>query len=130
MPGQFKFDENLDPRWREPLLAQGYRVSTVEEEHLKGTDDKTLAEICRMSDLCLITADLDFAQPFLYPPGQYAGLIVLRHPRPTLAGMKALTQQIAAALQKHSPVGQLWIIEPGRIRIRGMDKEETEFPRE
>jgi len=125
MPYPFKFDENLDPRWREPLLTQGHQVSTVDEEPLRGTDDSTLAETCRLSNRCLITADLDFAQQLLYPPDKYAGLIVLRHPNPTLAGMKKLVQHIATAIEKDSPTGQLWIVEPGRIRIRKPDNEES-----
>ena len=114
---RFKLDENADPRWREPLEAAGHQVSTVAEESLNGAPDETLAETCQSLRLCLITADLDFSQTLNYPPENYAGIVVLRHPRPTLAGMKDLVRQVAAAVTQESPVGQLWIVEPGRIRI-------------
>jgi predicted nuclease of predicted toxin-antitoxin system len=113
----FKLDENADPRWREPLEETGYRVSTVAEESLNGAPDESLAETCRSLGLCLITVDLDFSQILNYPPERYAGIIVLRHPQPTLAGMKDLVRQVAVATRQESPVGQLWIVEPGRIRI-------------
>ena len=115
---RFKLDENADPRWREPLVQLGYTVSTVAEESLQGAADEVLAEVCQKEELCLITADLDFAQILDYPPEKYAGLIILRHPRPTLTGMARLVRQIAVAPSSNeSPVGRLWIVEPGRIRI-------------
>ena len=70
-----------------------------------------------MEGRCLITADLDFAQVLQYPPEKYVGIIVLRHPHPTLVGMRTLIRQIVVALSNESPVGRLWIVEPGRIRI-------------
>jgi len=114
---RFKLDDNADPRWREPLAQVGYEVSTVAEESLQGAEDEVVAEVCQKEERCLITADLDFAQILDYPPEKYVGLIVLRHPHPTLAGMARLIRQIVAALPNESPVGRLWIVEPGRIRI-------------
>jgi predicted nuclease of predicted toxin-antitoxin system len=114
---RFKFDENLDARWRVPLEEAGHQVSTVAEESLEGADDRTIAETCRSLELCLVTADLDFSQILEYPPERYAGLIALRHPYPTLARMQALVRQVAVAVTRESPVGRLWIVEPGRIRI-------------
>lgn len=121
----FKLDENADPRWREPLVQAGYLVSTVAEESLRGEEDEVIAEVCRKESLCLITADLDFAQILNYPPEQYVGLVVLRHPRPTLAGMVKLIHQVVLALSRgESPTGHLWIVEPGRIRIHASLSEE------
>ncbi|HEV8717418.1 MAG TPA: DUF5615 family PIN-like protein [Candidatus Binatia bacterium] len=114
---RFKLDENADPRWREPLAQAGYEVSTVAEESLQGAEDEVVAKVCQKERRCLITADLDFAQILDYPPEKYVGLIILRHPHPTLAGMVRLIRQIVAALPNESPVGRLWIVEPGRIRI-------------
>ena len=88
------------------------------KQALQGDEDEVVAEACRKESLCLITADLDFAQILDYPPENYEGLIVLRHPHPTLAGMAMLVRQIVVALARgDSPVGCLGIVEPGRIRI-------------
>ena len=123
---RFKLDENADARWREPLEQAGYEVSTAAEESLQGVEDPIIAQTCRKLGLCLITADLDFCQIVDYPPEEYAGLIVLRHPHPTLAGMRRLVQQVALAVAQNSPAGQLWIVEPGRIRIHlNRPEEET-----
>ncbi len=121
---RFKLDENADPRWRVPLEQESYEVSTVAEEGLRGTDDQTLARTCQDLGLCLVTVDLDFAQTLEYPPDEYAGLIVLRHPKPTLKAMLRLVRQVAATLRQESPAGRLWIVEPGRVRIHEMPADE------
>jgi hypothetical protein len=113
----FKFDENADPRWRSPLEDAGHSVSTIPEEGLGGSDDARVAEICLDNRFALLTVDQGFAQIIQYPPTLYSGIVVLRHPKPTLAGMKSLVLQVAEALNTKSPVGELWIVEPGRIRI-------------
>jgi hypothetical protein len=48
----------------------------------------------------------------------------LRHPQPTLRGMRDLVVQLVVALQFESPERRLWIVEPGRVRIH--DRAETE----
>lgn len=121
-----KLDENADPRWREPLLEAGHDVATALEESLQGAEDSVIAEACRTEGRCLVTADLDFAQMLDYPPSEHAGIIVLRHPRPTLAGMRDLVRLIVRALESESPMGRLWIVEPGRVRIHGRSPEEDD----
>lgn len=121
---RFKLDENADPRRRTSLEDAGHHVSTVQEEHLQGAKDPVIAQTCKDLGLCLITLDLGFAQILEYPPNDYPGIIVLRHPAPSLAGMKQLVEQITAALQTRSPRGRLWIVEPGRIRIHGIPHDE------
>ena len=114
---RFKLDENADPRWREPLVEAGHDVSTAAEQSLEGAGDREIAALCRTEKRCLVTVDLGFAQILDYPPQEYAGLVVLRHPRPTLAGMRDLVRLLAVAVERESPVGKLWIVEPGRLRI-------------
>lgn len=114
---RFKLDENAAPAWRAPLERAGHAVSTVAEEKLAGAADDTIAAICRSLGLCLVTLDLDFAQTTQYPPKDYPGIIVLRHPRPTLRGMLVLVDQVVEMMKRESPDRRLWIVEPGRVRI-------------
>ena len=114
---RFKLDQNLDRGIGEPLIHGGHDLTTAEEQSLQMADDPTLAAVCKAEGRCLITADMGFAQILDYPPDQYAGLIVLRHPRPTRRAMQILTEQIRLACAEESPVGRLWIVEPGRIRM-------------
>jgi len=123
---RFKLDENADPRWAAPLVAAGHDVDTVAGEGLQGADDGALAAACLGEARCLLTLDLDFAQVLTYPPARYPGIVVLRHPRPTLAGLLSLVRQVVALLGEESPAGSLWIVEPGRVRVH--DPESGEEP--
>jgi hypothetical protein len=114
----FKFDENADPRWRVPLEEAGNTVSTVAEEKPRGEAVATMAAVRRSLDMRLLTLDLHFAQSTDYPPDAYSGIVVPRHPKPTLKGMRALARQVVTMLRRESPCGRLRIVEPGRARIR------------
>ena len=115
----FKLDENLSPSLKVRLAAAGHDVMTVADQGLAGSEDARLAEICRTEKRCLVTADEGFAQIFQYPPEQHAGIVILRHPKPNLAALKQLMSYFVTALGHESPVGRLWIVEPGRVRIHG-----------
>ena len=117
MKTRFKLDENVSRDWSDPLRTAGHDVATVSDQALRGATDPDLAEACRREGRCLLTTDDGFAQILDYPPERYPGLVVLRHPKPTLLGMKNLVVQIAGALEGESPAGRLWIVEPGRIRV-------------
>jgi hypothetical protein len=114
---RFKLDQNLDRAIGEPLIEGRHDLKTAEEQSLQMADDPTIADVCKAERRSLITADVGFAQILDYPPDQYAGLIVLRHPRPTRRAMRTLVEQVRVACAEESPVGRLWIVEPGRIRV-------------
>jgi predicted nuclease of predicted toxin-antitoxin system len=113
----FKLDENLSPGLRVVFDRAGLDVATVGDQGLQGATDERVSEACRREGRCLVTADQDFAQILLYPPSSYAGIIVLRDPRPSLVRLENLVRQVISALQRESVEGRLWIVEPGRIRI-------------
>lgn len=119
---KLKLDENIDPRAKEILERAGHNVLTMPEEALSGISDDVIAAAVSREERCLLTLDMDFANIFAYPPGRYVGLVVLRHPHPTVKGLLNLVHQFTISLRSHNPHGQLWIVEPGRLRIH----EETE----
>jgi hypothetical protein len=114
---KLKLDENIDPRAKEILAQHGHQVFTVAEEGLSGASDAVIAEAVLREGMCLVTLDLGFANVLKYPPEKYAGIVVLRHPRLTVDGLLNLVRQLAYLLEKDSPFGRLWILEPGRLRI-------------
>jgi predicted nuclease of predicted toxin-antitoxin system len=114
---KFKLDENLDPRAREILTKWGHEVMTVQEEGLRGASDTYLIQVARQEDRCFVTLDLDFADILAFPPHQHRGIIVLRHPKPTVRGLLGLVEQLGQILRTEDPNGKLWIVEPGRLRI-------------
>jgi predicted nuclease of predicted toxin-antitoxin system len=115
---KLKLDENLGRRGRDILSAAGHEVCTVVEQSLTGFEDRALIERCREEGRCLVTLDLDFANPLAFLPSRYAGIAVLRLPaHPSNADILALVQTLARALEHGRIDGKLWIVEAGRIRI-------------
>ena len=77
-----------------------------------------IAGHARVDGRVLITLDLDFGNVRAYPPADHAGIIVLRPRRQDKTAILALTYRTAMALINRLPVGELWIVEPDRIRFR------------
>ena len=114
---RFKLDENLDYQTGEILTQSGHAAAEVEEEGLKGASDPAIAQAANSEGRCLITLDLGFANVLAFPPSEYSGLIVLRHPSPTRRRLLDLVRQVSRLVQSRDPTGQLWIVEPGRLRV-------------
>lgn len=114
---RLKLDENLGGRGVDLLTAMGHDVATVASQRMCGEPDTTLIEVCAREGRCLVTLDLDFANPLRFEPGKYAGIAVLRLPgRASSAALNDAMATLAAGLRSDSIAGRLWIIEAGRIR--------------
>ncbi len=120
---KFKIDENLPIEIAELLQSADHDVTTVHGQRLMGEADPRIIEVCRQEDRVLVTLDLGFSNIRVYPPKQFAGILVLRvhhQDKPHVltvfrAALPLIGQQ---PLQHH-----LWIVEENRVRVWG---EETE----
>jgi predicted nuclease of predicted toxin-antitoxin system len=114
---KLKLDENFDMRLVGMLSAEGHDVDTVSAENLSGSNDEMIYEACLAHGRVLITLDLDFSNPFRFPPFESAGIIVVRPPHAILPSIRATLASILPQLKTLSSKGKLWIVEPGRIRV-------------
>lgn len=74
--------------------------------------------MCIREQRCLVSLDLDFADPIRFPPSQTAGIVILRTgKRSSMALLQWLTKNLLAALRTKSITGRLWIVELNRIRV-------------
>ena len=96
----------------------GFDAETVWDEDLSGADDSVIAAQVRSEGRILLTLDLDFADIQAYPPDQHPGMIVLRIKNQDKPTVVAYVRRIAAALNRRSPIGELWIVQKDRIRFR------------
>jgi hypothetical protein len=56
--------------------------------------------------------------PFLFTPTEYAGIAVLRLPRKRSPGdLLETVETLVSALSREDPVGKLWIVQKGRLRV-------------
>lgn len=114
---RFKLDENLGRHALQLFRDAGYDAATVHEQRLGSTPDPELIEICRAEARCLVTLDIDFANPFVYDPGEYSGIAVLRLPgNPAMPVLNEVVRTLLLHLSANDVNRKLWIIEPGRIR--------------
>lgn len=122
---KFKLDENLGQRGRALLQADGHDVSTVFEQRMSGACDEDVFRVCAAEGRALVTLDNDFTHVLRFPPHQSAGIVVLQLPaRATPDSLLNRIHEFLLVL-KERPLGKnLWIVEPGRVRIhQGEDDE-------
>jgi predicted nuclease of predicted toxin-antitoxin system len=113
---KLKLDENLGELGRDVLTDQGHDVSTVAMQRMGGRTDIALYEACRIEGL--ITLDRDFGEVLRFPPEDSTGIAILDcRGRLSPSTILARINELALVLAIQSISGQLWIVEPGRVRV-------------
>ena len=108
---KIKLDENVHGDVAAALAILGL---TAYEEHLAGRPDTEVSAAVRAENRCLVTFDLDFADPRKFPPQEFAGLVVLRLRVPTSQlQVERITRFLA---EKPQFAGKLWVLEETRAR--------------
>lgn len=115
---RLKLDENIGRRAADLLGLAGHDVSTVLEERLSGAADDAVLEAAIAERRVLITLDHDFGNVLRFPPEESYGIVTLETPRDTtLDSIDARLGDLLAALELSELGRELWIVEPGRIRV-------------
>lgn len=92
-------------------------MATVAEERLCAATDQQIAMACQSERRCLVTLDMDFANPLLFRPAEYNGIAVLRLPAKATDGdLWDACQTLLIGLDRDAIDGKLWIVSRGRIR--------------
>jgi predicted nuclease of predicted toxin-antitoxin system len=114
---KIKLDENFGSRCADLLRRYDHPVATVPDQAMQGFADRTLIETCRSEQRCLVTLDLDFANPLLFRPSHHSGIAVVRTPSPCkYDDLVAAIDLFARHLRSNTISGKLWIIERHRVR--------------
>ncbi len=122
---RLKLDENLGRTIAALFTTAGHDVVTVPQQHLCSAPDQELIEVCRQEGRCLITLDLDFANPLVYKPSRYRGIAVMRLPnRVSAAAIVDVSKTLILGLQVRPIEGKLWTVQGRRIR----EYDEPESP--
>ncbi len=116
---KFKVDENLPTEIAELLTSAGHDAVTVGEQRMVGEPDTNIAVVCQRENRAVVTLDLDFADIRTYPPGDYAGIIVLRLARLDKFRVLAVAQRLLPVLEQEPLAGKLWIVDETSVRVRG-----------
>jgi predicted nuclease of predicted toxin-antitoxin system len=84
-----------------------------------GQPDTNVASVCQREGRTVVTLDLDFADIRTYPPGDYAGIIVLRLARLEKHHVLSVVQRLLVVLEHEPLLGKLWIVGEASVRVRG-----------
>jgi predicted nuclease of predicted toxin-antitoxin system len=115
---KFKIDENLPQVVTSDLRADGHDADTVFDEGLAGSPDSAIMARVQAEGRILLTMDKGIADIRVYPPHQYACIILFR---PSTTGSNATL----AFIRKHLPAllqanlnGHLFVVSDTGIRTR------------
>ena len=113
-----KVDEDL-PRAALSLLREhGYQAMSVVEQKMGGWKDPPLWVAVQKEKRFFITADKGFADIRAHPPGEHAGILLLR---PDEDGIRPILELLAKVLEIHQLDGlskSVTVVTPRGIRIR------------
>ena len=114
---RLKLDENLGSLWREQFREAGHDVDAVIDGHLSGASDNAVLDAAVSANRALVTLDIDFANPFQFPPHRTSGIAVLRvHGRPGRNDISLVVASLIVGLARRDLTARLWVVEPDRIR--------------
>lgn len=115
---KLKLDESFGRRCIDILSDAGHDVATVASQQMSGAADEDVIQVSNAESRCLVTLDLDFANPLRFRPADYSGVAVIRlSGRAGYSELLAAISTFAKALETESIADKLWIVEIGRIRI-------------
>jgi predicted nuclease of predicted toxin-antitoxin system len=121
---RIKADENIGRSGVDLLQQAGHDVTTVREQGLAGAVDEIVLRACRTEGRTLITLDRDFGQVSRFPPRQTAGIVILEIGGPASLGLlRDRLRDFLTLAATRSVTGELWIVEPGRVRVH-LEKDE------
>ena len=121
---KIKADENIGTSGVDLLRQHGHDVATVREQRLGGAADELVFQACVTERRALVTLDRDFGEVARFPPKQAPGIVVLELGGPATRGLLHARLRDFLALAASRPVaGELWIVEPGRVRVH-LEKDE------
>jgi predicted nuclease of predicted toxin-antitoxin system len=116
---KIKADENISASGVNLLRENGHDVATVREQGLNGSPDDHIFRVCTSEQRILVTLDRDFGHVPRFPPQESAGIVILELGGP--ASQRLLHDRLRDFLYvgaSRSVDGELWIVEPGRVRVR------------
>jgi predicted nuclease of predicted toxin-antitoxin system len=114
---KFKLDECMDVRLALAFANAGHDAQSVYVQGLSGKPDTEIYAVCTKERRVLVTQDMVFSNPFLFPPVGTEGIIVIRNPSQLLSDAERLVRMIILKLVEEDPKDRLWVVDKRGIRI-------------
>jgi len=115
---KFFLDANLPYSSKEIFQKLG-KTWHARDLKLQNTEDEIIFKSAAKRKAILITRDLEFGNPYLYPKDSHYGLLILRVPFYfTAEQINKILKQALSSIKIENLKKSVTIIEPGKIRIR------------
>ena len=117
---RFLVDASLPRSAALSLRGMGHEAVDVRDIGMRGAPDDAIAAHVRSTQQTLITRDFDFSDIRNYPPGDYAGIVVLKLPDDATAARLVEVLEIFVRREDWLThlTGRLAIVEGWRVRFR------------
>ena len=105
----------------EALQGAGHEVLILKQHIANNSHDADVIAKAQEIDAILVSLNGDFSDIVTYPPSKFHGIIALQvrnHPEAIPAILRRLTNYLEAHRDQQHYTGQLFLVEPHRIRIR------------
>ena len=116
---KFFLDKNIPKSIMIFLQEEAHEVENARIIFPQETSDNKIAEYARKNNAILITRDLDFGNPIIYPNEAHYGLIIIRYPYYFIASQ--ITSNFKQFLKSINPKelkGHITILELNKYRIK------------
>ncbi len=118
MPARLKVDENLPREIAQLMQAHGHDAVTVLDQGWRGLPDDELWDRIQAERRWLVTADKEFANLRMYPPGTHVGVILLRSAAEGLDDYLDLADMALARVKFDDVPGAVVVVTRRGVRIR------------
>ena len=116
-----KVDEDLPNLATQRLRERGYAAESVIEQGMGGWKDAELWQAVQAEGRFLITADKDFADIRLYPPGAHAGVLLLRPDEDGIQPLLLVLERVLAQYDLTTLIGTVTVATSRHIRVRRVE---------
>lgn len=120
---KFFLDANVPIAVRDFLAISG-QVMLARDHAMSGATDKDVADFAFRHDAILVTRDMEFSNPTLFPLGSHFGMLMIRVPHFSTALQIANTVRASLVdTDMKELVDSITVVEPGRtVRLRRFGK--------
>jgi len=115
---KLKLDENIPAELLDDLREAGHEVDSVREEGLAGAPDPVVLEQARAEGRVLLTLDKGIGDLRAYPPGRFAGIVLLRPPSSGRGATLTFARKHVPSLLAQSLSGRLVVVTERGLRWR------------
>ncbi|MEK7396361.1 MAG: DUF5615 family PIN-like protein [Candidatus Poribacteria bacterium] len=120
---KFVIDEDMPRSTARILGSSGYDVKDIRDYGLRGADDLEVYQFAQDNQAIIVTGDMDFSNILKFPVGSHWGIIIAHFPNEV--SNDEINRQLLNRLiefKEDDFIGNLVIIEPGKVRIRSKQR--------